>query len=110
MMHAEVDVGSRKSSSKHIEAKCPLEKLRTFKAEQKSIWMISYHLLTEDLERRRAIIQKVLFCSTPCTTSVPGRCLGEQGRGRVCGIMRLSGAPRPGLNSDAPVSYIVHSV
>ena len=44
------------------------------------------------------------------TPPVLGRSLGEQGRGRVCGIMRLRGAPRPGLNSDAPVSYIVHSV
>jgi hypothetical protein len=52
----------------------------------------------------------VLFYSAPCTTSVVGSCLGEQGWERVCGIMRLRGAPRPGLNSDAPVSYIVHSI
>jgi hypothetical protein len=37
MMHAEADASSRKSSSKHIEAKCPPKKLRTSKAKQKSI-------------------------------------------------------------------------
>ena len=67
MMHAEADAGSRKSSSKHIEAECPPKKLRTSKAEQKSIQMIAHQPLTEDLERRCAIIQR--FCSAPYTTS-----------------------------------------
>jgi hypothetical protein len=56
MMHAEADAGSKKSSSKHIEAECPPKKLHTFKAEQKSIRMIAHHLLIEDLKRRCAII------------------------------------------------------
>ena len=56
MMHAEADAGSRKSSSKHIEAECPPKKLRTSKGEQKSIQMITRHLLIEDLERKCAII------------------------------------------------------
>jgi hypothetical protein len=79
MMHAEADASSRKSSSKHIEAECPPKKLCTSKAEQKSIQIIAHHLLIEVLERRCAIIQKVLFYSAPCTTSVVGSCLGEQG-------------------------------
>ena len=33
MMHAEADAGSRKSSSKHIEAECPPKKLCTSKVQ-----------------------------------------------------------------------------
>ena len=78
MMHAEADAGSRKSSSKHIEVECPPKKLRTSKAEQKSIQMIAHQPLTEDLERRCAIIQR---CSSVQHLAPPvlGRSLGEQG-------------------------------